>query len=42
MVKQVEKWMKENDKTIKSHFFYYDAWLHQSALPRRSFLEAFF
>ena len=39
-VKQVEIHLQK-DKTVQTHVFIYDAWLHQSEPPRRSFLEAF-
>lgn len=32
---------KELNKSIETHVFTYDAWLHQADPPRRSFLESF-
>lgn len=39
VLKLVEKYLDENDTEKRTHVFTYDAWLHQSDPPRRSFLE---
>lgn len=41
IVKQTQKYLEGKADLIETHFFYYDAWLHQSDPPRRSFLETF-
>ena len=41
VVKNLETYMEGADTVIATRFFYYDAWVHQSDPPRRSFLEAF-
>jgi hypothetical protein len=43
VVRHVQKHLNrlDDDDGIKTHVFCYDAWLHQSDPPRRSFLETF-
>lgn len=41
VIRQIERELEQHCDETTTHVFTYDAWVHQSDSPRRSFLEAF-
>lgn len=41
VIRQIERELGHRNEETTTHVFTYDAWVHQSDSPRRSFLEAF-